>query len=130
MRRCTANRGDDAQGLNGFLRVGAARESVNQTGRYLGAGLVYTGLLRGRDADQLGFAVAAAFNGDSFKRARRIDGLPVDRAEVNLELSYRMPITDWLTLQPDLQYIIDPGALGELKNALVLGLRFEIAHAF
>lgn len=122
--------GDDAQGLNGFLRVGAARESVNQTGRYLGAGLVYTGLLRGRDADQLGFAVAAAFNGDSFKRARRIDGLPVDRAEVNLELSYRMPITDWLTLQPDLQYIIDPGALGELKNALVLGLRFEIAHAF
>jgi carbohydrate-selective porin OprB len=41
-----------------------------------------------------------------------------------------MPITDWLTLQPDLQYIIDTGALGELKNALVLGLRFEIGRAF
>lgn len=122
--------GDDAQGLHGFLRAGTARESVNQTGRYLGAGLVYTGLLPGRDADQLGLAVAAAFNGDTFKRARRAAGLPVDRAEVNLELSYRMPITDWLTLQPDLQYIIDPGAQGELKNALVLGLRFEIGQAF
>lgn len=110
--------------------MGAARESVNQTGRYLGAGLVYTGLLPGRDADQLGLAVALAFNGDNFKRTRRNEGLPVDRAEVNLELSYRVPITDWLTVQPDVQYIIDPGALGELNNALVLGLRFEVARVF
>lgn len=122
--------GDDMQGVNGYLRVGAARESVNQTGRYLGAGLVYTGPLPGRDADQLGLAVAVAFNGDRFKRTRRSEGLPVDRAEINLELSYRMPVTDWLTVQPDVQYIIDPGALGDLDNALVLGLRFELARAF
>lgn len=120
----------DAQGLNGFVRVGAARESVNQIGRYVGAGLVYTGLLPGRDGDQLGLAVATAFNGGAFKRARRAEGLSVDRAEINLELSYRMPVTDWLTLQPDIQYIIDPGAQGELKNALVVGLRFEIGQAF
>lgn len=119
--------GDDTQGLNGFMRVGAARESVNQTGRYLGAGLVYTGLLPGRDADQLGLAVAVAFNGDTFKRARRSEGLPVDGSETAIELSYRMQLNDWLRLQPDIQYIIDTGALGELKNALVLGVRFEVA---
>jgi len=122
--------GDDAQGLNGFVRVGAARESVNQTGRYLGVGLVYTGLLAGRDADQLGLALASAFNGKDFKRARRAAGLPVDTGEFNLELSYRMPLTEWLTLQPDLQYVINTGALGELKNALVAGLRFEIGGGF
>lgn len=109
------------------MRVGAARESVNQTGRYLGAGLVYTGLLPGRDADQLGLAVAVAFNGDTFKRARRSEGLPVDGSETAIELSYRMQLNDWLRLQPDMQYIIDTGALGELKNALVLGVRFEVA---
>lgn len=121
---------DPEQGLNGFLRIGAARESVNQTGRYLGAGLVYTGLFPGRDADQLGLALAVAFNGDAFKRVRRADGLPVDSAEVNLELTYRMPVTDWLTLQPDLQYIVNTGAIGELGNALVVGLRFEFGYGF
>lgn len=122
--------GSDEQGLDAWLRFGGARTSVNQTGRYLGAGLVYTGLLPGRDADQLGIAVASAFNGDTFRRVRRAADAPVDRAEIDVELTYRMPIGDWLTIQPDVQYIVNPGAVGELDNALVLGLRFEIGREF
>jgi carbohydrate-selective porin OprB len=36
-------------------------------------------------------------------------------------------VTGWLALQPDLQVIVDPGGLEEHGDAVVIGLRTEIA---
>ena len=119
--------GGGGQGLAGFLRVGFADARVNVLSSYVGAGAVYTGLFPGRDDDQLGFAVATARFGEEYRRAQRSLGSPWDASEINLELSYRFPVADWLVLQPDVQYVVNPSGDPTLENALAFGLRFELA---
>jgi porin len=116
-----------AQGLALFVRLGVADTSVNQFGFYTGGGFVYTGLIPGRDEDQVGFAIAAAHNGSRFKRAQRNIGRPVNHAEVALEFTYRVQILPWLAVQPDIQYVINPGTEPTVKNAFITGLRFEVS---
>lgn len=117
------------QGLAVFGRFGIADDDVNQFDRYLGVGGVYTGLVPGRDEDRLGLAVAIADNGDPFEEAQRLAGESVDSREINVELTYRLQVTPWLALQPDIQYVADPGAAGGLGDAWVFGLRFEASYS-
>jgi porin len=119
--------GSPTQGLALFVRLGIADTSFNQFGLYTGGGVVYTGLIPKRDEDQLGFAIAAAHNGSRFKRARRNAGRPVDNAEIALELTYRAHLTPWLAVQPDIQYVINPGTEPAVKNAFLVGIRFEVS---
>jgi porin len=110
-------------GLAIFGRYGIADSTVNQFDAYLGAGLVYTGLFPSRDEDEMGRAVAIARNGDGFMTA----GAPLDYKEKVLELTYRAQITPWLSIQPDCQYVINPGTDPTLDNALVLALRVGLS---
>ncbi len=100
---------------------------MNPFSSYVGAGAVYTGLFPGRDEDQLGFAVATARFGEAYRDAQRALGTRWDRSEVNLELTYRFPVVEWLTLQPDVQYVLNPSGDPALEDALVMGLRFELS---
>jgi porin len=110
------------QGIAVFGRYGVADGTVNQLDSYFGAGIVYTGLIPGRDEDQVGLAVAVANNGREYKNG----GTPVDDRETAWELSYRAQITPWLAIQPDIQYILDPGMDPLLDDAMVFSLRFEL----
>lgn len=114
--------GDPAQGLAAFARLGIADGRFNTFRRFASAGLNYTGPFRGRDEDQLGLAVAAAFTSDAYKRA-----VPANDAEVAFELTYRAPVASWLSLQPSAHYIINPGADPSVRSALAFGLRAEIS---
>jgi porin len=40
------------------------------------------------------------------------------------ELTYNDNLTTWLSVQPDVQYIIHPDTNPALRNALVAGARF------
>jgi porin len=44
---------------------------------------------------------------------------------VVLELTYILQVSRWLQVQPDVQYIINPGGTGKIRDALVIG--FQIA---
>lgn len=51
------------------------------------------------------------------------------------EFTYQAQVAKWLTIQPDVQFIINPGGTQDLNNALVIGARAVIAfssraHAF
>jgi porin len=117
---------DNGQGLRLFCRAGWADPEVNRFAYYTGIGGVYTGLVSGSSEDALGFAVAAAYPGADFKEASRNAGTPVNGAEVTLELTYQAPLTPWLTFQPDLQYVINPGLEPAVDNAVAFGARFAI----
>lgn len=104
-----------------FVRLGGADERVNVIDLYLGLGGVKRDLWT--DGDRLGLAVAAAHIGDHYRRAVAEDGGSADSSEVILELTYLWPVLEWLELQPDLQYVIHPGADSALDDALVVGLR-------
>ena len=36
-------------------------------------------------------------------------------------------LTSWLVVQPNIQYVINPGADAQIKDATVLGVRFELS---
>lgn len=114
--------GDGEQGLKGWLRFGTACEDVLLLDSYAGGGLVYTGLLPGRDGDQVGFAVARAHFGEPARAADPGQGA----AETNYEVSYRVQIKDGFAVQPMMQYVQHPGGRDDIDDAVVVGLRFEV----
>ena len=125
-RKLTREPVGGAQGLSGWVRAGFADDRFNPIASYVGGGLVYTGPFKGRDEDRLGLAVARVEFASRFRRAAELAGEPVGEGETNIELTYRLPIAPWLTLQPDVQYVIDPGGVRGRRDALVVGIRTEV----
>ncbi|MBN2242001.1 MAG: carbohydrate porin [Acidobacteria bacterium] len=120
-KKITAETQQD-QGLGAFLQLGwTPKEYINAFKRYIGAGIQYTGLIPHRDRDEAGIAVARAEVHDSVRIAAGRD-----RAETTLEISYRAVLLPALALQPDLQFILNPGANPERSNAIVAGGRLEL----
>ena len=111
--------------LSGFLRILLpTQRDRTAIDWHLNGGLVLDGPIPGRDEDAaaLGFSFQE-FSHDYLNRVRG-GGLRVTSSELMLELTYRARITGWLTLQPDLQYFVDPH-FGR-SDALVLGLSVVI----
>lgn len=117
----------DGKDLTGFIHFGFADKDVNQFDYAWSTGLVYTGLIPGRDDSQLGFGVAGAHSSSKYRDASLVGGTRLDVAETALELTYRDSITPWMAIQPDVQYIINPGTDKTLNNATVIGTRLEIS---
>lgn len=109
--------------LSGFARIGFANSDLNGVEHYEGAGLVLQGL-PGRPDDRVGVAVARANFSDA---ARDLDGL--DDNEIAVEINYELPLTDWLTLQPNVQRIFTPGGDTALDDAWVVGSRFILTYS-
>lgn len=111
------------QGLSMFSLVNFAPEFNNNIPFYFQTGLVYKGLIPGRDNDQTG--IALAYGSYSFNK-QTVDedkGKPVQTYEGVLEFDYRIQLNKWAYVQPSLQYIIRPGANGLTPNATVLGFQ-------
>ncbi|SNB44765.1 carbohydrate porin [Geobacter sp. DSM 9736] len=116
------------QGLGGFAQVGWADDDWNQIAYYWGMGLNYTGLIPGRDRDSAGIAVGSARNGNKFMDFRsNVEGAPVERSETAIEVTYRAEVFPGVVVQPDFQYIVNPGMDPSLNNAFQIGSRVEIA---
>ena len=54
---------------------------------------------------------------------------PADR-EINVELTYYAQLTDEITLQPDIQWIVNPGIDDDIADALVFGLRLSVGKTW
>jgi porin len=113
-------------GLRGWLRAGLADDRINAVDYYAGGGLVYNGPFR-READQIGIAVAYAHFGEPGRRAALVAGQSLGTGETNIELTYSLAVADLVTIQPDLQYVISPGADRDIPDALVVGTRIVLA---
>ncbi|HET8731830.1 MAG TPA: carbohydrate porin [Moraxellaceae bacterium] len=114
-----------AYAWTGFVRAGLASPDVNPVQYGLEGGLVCSGPVWHAD-DQLGLAISAARNGDTWRDARALAGVATDSTETFVELTWQTHITHWLSLQPDLQYFIHPGTIAGRGNALLAGLRIRI----
>jgi len=122
-------------GLSGFARIAGSPGDRNVISFYIDGGLAYQGLIPGRDNDTAGFAVAYARIGNNLRgldqdtRSFSNPLFPIQNQEVALELTYQVQVTPWMTLQPGIQYVFNPGGNvlnpdGSMRrNALVLGLQ-------
>ena len=108
-----------------FIRLGTANGALNPFDRYFGAGMVMSGFVPHRQDDQVGIAIAMARCSADFRAAAGAES-----HETAIEFTYVLQISDILQVQPDLQYILNPGADPELENALAIGVRLDINHGF
>ncbi len=117
---------DVGRRLSVFGQVGLGDARVNRFGLYTGGGVSLAGAIPGRDRDQLGFGVAAAHNGGHFIDQQRKARARVDRVETTLELTYLASIASWVTVHPDLQYVLKPNTSPRTPNALIGLIRIEL----
>ncbi len=118
---------DTDRQVEAFARVGVASDAVNEFDGSAQLGIIVRQPFGGSADESLGFAVATARTGEPYRRAQRALGAPIEDAEAVIEVTYRRALLPWLTVQPDIQYILNPGADRSLRNALVFGLRVEFA---
>ena len=115
----------DRPGLGIFLRsYGAPQEDRNLVRWYVDAGLELSRPFPGRDEDVFSLGFAHIEFSDDYVDAQRRQGEDVSRRESVLEITYHFRATEWLTLQPDLQFFFDPHR--SRRDATVIGLRAVI----
>jgi porin len=123
--RASVSTHDAFQGLAGFARISYAPDDRNPVYSYFDTGFNYTGPLPGRSKDIFGLAFSFEKLSDKLLQA---SGAPVPSHRENiLEVSYLANLNDWFSVQPDLQYIINPGGTGTTPNAIAAGIRFNIS---
>ncbi len=106
---------DKSGGLSVFGQFGYAKNSINAVPYYFGGGLVFKGITKRRKEDSIGIA----FGWHQFDR--QLHKAENRTSEKVIELFYKIKLTEYLFIQPDIQYIIKPG--GNEKNAFAVGLR-------
>ena len=106
------------QGLSLFgALICAPRQSINTLPWFASAGASYRGLVPGREKDTAAFALYyGGFSRD----------LPGQTYELVLEWTYAIAVTPWLTVQPDFQYVINPGGRSSVGNAVVAGAQLAV----
>jgi porin len=125
----------DAKGVSVFARVVGSPSDRNQIDAYFDTGVVFAGMIRRRPNDVFGVGLAYTGISDDASAFDRDSGLSVIRNhETFLEISYTAEIVPGWTLQPDFQYIWNPGGhvpddtgTRAIKDATVLGARTTIS---
>ena len=105
--------------VSGFAQWSGTRPYRSDVARYVGAGLRWTpaGEARGR----LSLGVARATLSAAF-RARHPAAAA---AETAFEITWRQRVDARLSVQPDLQYIVQPALAPTRDHALVIGVRVD-----
>jgi porin len=128
-----------AGGIGLFLLAMGAPQSYNLSNVYVEGGMNWQEPFHGRENDIFGFGVAylgispakQQFGNDVIFFTG--SGSPYNTNETVLEATYLCQVTPWLTLQPDAQYVINPGAgipsptsRTPLKNAFIIGIHTSV----
>jgi len=120
--------------LHLFGQASAASRAASPFTRWYGAGVVLYKPFEGRSQDTLALGYGRAVPNPRSREVLEDNALAngqdfpnLDSGEQLIELSYGYQATPWLTLRPDLQYVIEPGAFSgqEIDNALLLGLQVK-----
>ncbi len=126
--------------VNFFARaMGAPEEDRNLIDISVNSGFTFHEPIPHRGDDTLGIGMGYAKVSDSAADSDRNTAFftgsyyPVRGSEEFVELTYQYQLTPWCQLQPDFQYVFDPGAGilnpnsgHRLKNEAVLGLRMNL----
>lgn len=85
------------------------------------AGAIYTGLIPGRENDFTTLGVIYGDFSSTYANAQQQLGNGYPTYELVFESGYRIHLTSFSYIQPDLQWIIHPSGTANIPNALVLG---------
>jgi porin len=102
------------------------QQNISKIPFQVNSGIVYKGLVPTRDQDitMLGF-VYGDFSND-YANTISATGAGTPSYEIALEAGYRFQVTKFAYVQPNVQWIINPGGTGNIPNALVLGAQMNV----
>jgi porin len=102
------------------------QQNISKLPFQVNSGIVYKGLVPTRDNDvtMLGF-VYGNFS-DDYADSMASTGAGSPSYEIAMEAGYRFQITKFAYVQPNVQWIINPGGTGNIPNALVLGAQMNV----
>ena len=89
-------------------------------------GLIYRGLMPNRDDDYACFAVVYGKFSRNYARTVAAAGEGYPDYELVFEWNYKIQLTKFAFVQPDLQWVINPGGTNRIPNALVLGAQMGV----
>lgn len=89
-------------------------------------GFVYKGLVNQRPHDVLLFGAAWSQASSDLRNDQISKQQVVESSEMVLELGYLIQVNQWMYIQPDIQYIVRPGATSQYDNALVVGAQIGV----
>lgn len=112
------------RGLSAIGRAGITDGDTAQVDWDYELGLVANGWMPIRPDSEIGAAFAQAHNAPKYRAAA---GGPSDDSEYGIEVYYRDTIYPGVILQPDFQYVINPGSNPAVSNATVFGLRTDVS---
>jgi porin len=118
------------KGLRLFFNASMADSGTSPVDRQLALGALFNGAFR-RSRDRIGAAVGVTHGSRQLARHARLYNqlhpdapMPVtDTYELAAELFYDWSPVPWLSLRPNLQYVVNPGGITQNRNAFVLGLK-------
>ncbi|MDX2117956.1 MAG: carbohydrate porin [Planctomycetota bacterium] len=117
--------GDDAErGAFVFAQGGMTDGDVASAETSFDAGVSFEGICSARPDDGAGFMLSWVDLSDSDNGS---GGKAFDNDEWLLEAYYKIQITPFVSVQPDLQYFINPGGSATTDDAWVGSLRFVVS---
>ncbi|HRJ71900.1 MAG TPA: carbohydrate porin [Terrimicrobiaceae bacterium] len=118
----------EPQGLSAFNLFTFSPGYNQPLAFYFHSGLVYRGLVPGRDRDQFLAAIGAGTYSVQNIRALQSSG---NRNQPNftavIELGYRIPLNAWSHVQPYGQFLVKPYGTESIGNAAILGVMCGIS---
>ena len=137
-QQLTTHNGDASRGLNIAANATFHDTETNLVDNYQSLMLVYKGPFDARPKDDVGIGAARLHVNNDVKRNSELlnaaNGVsdydnplytPIRETEYNFELNYGFHVTNWLTVRPNLQYVVQPGGVDKVDNALVAGLKIQ-----
>lgn len=114
---------EDAAGIAAFARIGRSDGNTTPFRGGWQAGLLVTQLIPGRADSQLSFGINQAYLSRGYRRLLAADGIDSVAAETAFELTFSDRIAPWLSIQPDLQLVVNPAGTRGRGAVLVTGVR-------
>ena len=115
------------QGVYVFLASGYyPQKEISIVPFQINAGLHYKGLIPSREDDRTIVHFIYGHLSNDYARSVQVRGGHRAESEKVLEFGHRFQITKWSYIQPDLQYVIDPGGTGDISDVVVIGAQMGV----
>ncbi|MGK3141578.1 carbohydrate porin [Pantoea sp. C2G6] len=140
-QQLTAQDGDVNRGLGVRVQAVMNDHKTSKTDNYQSLAFTWTGPFDARPKDEIGVGAARIHVNSDYTRSLRQQNqangesrfdsptyLPIQEgSEYNYEVYYNAKVTNWMSLRPNLQYVVAPGAVSEVKDAFIGGISANIA---
>ncbi|WP_312760279.1 carbohydrate porin [Pantoea brenneri] len=140
-QQLTAQDGDVNRGLGVRVQAVMNDHKTSKTDNYQSIAFTWKGPFDARPDDEIGVGAARIHVNSDYTRSLRQQNqangessfdsptyLPIqDGSEYNYEVYYNAKVTNWMSLRPNLQYVVAPGAVSEVKDAFIGGISANIA---